>query len=148
MPTELGWRHITFILNGERVTGFAKDTPPVDFPGIDLLEEDWGPDGTLHVMSTGRKGGELTIKLLPTSNFCGKFLRWHAQIQNDEILDFEGSYSDARLNYSTLLRGGKLKTCPPAIVPGQMFEVMMLFEELIPQADNFIVDSPPGNLPA
>ena len=147
MPTELGWRHIQMVINGIRVTGYSDDSPPVEFPDIELLQETWGPDGTLHLLSTGRKGGEVMVKLLPTSAFVEHLLRWHADIQGDENLEFEGTYADARLNFSCLMRGGKLKICPPAVVPGETFEATFVFEELIPQADRFLVSPPPGNLP-
>lgn len=146
MPTEMGWRHITFTVNGERVTGFANEDPPVEFPDIDLIERTRGPDGTAHDLSTGTKGGEVMVKLLPTSRFVGVVLRWMARILNDEILDFEGSYADSRLGISSLLRGGKLIKCPPAVVPGETFECTFDFEEIVPQADRHQVDPPPGNL--
>ena len=145
-PTETSHRRTILIINGNRVTALADDDPPVMFEKIPLTEVKWGPDGTMYVHGTARKGGPVTIKVFPTSKFAQDCLRYHARIQADEVLDFEGSYGDPTLGFSCLLRGGKMTECPPAIVPNQTFEVDFVFEEIIPSADGSTVAPPPGNL--
>ena len=136
MPTQLSHLKQVLILNGKRVSGLADEDPPIEFPQIQLLEDTWGKDGTLYTVATEILGGEVTIKLLPTSPDVKRFLRWFAQIQNRRRIRFEGSYGDSELNYSTLMQGGEMKECPPTIVPGQSFEAMFVFEKLIPQYDS------------
>ena len=136
MPTQLSHLKQVLILNGTRVSGLADASPPIDFPTIELLEDTWGKDGTLYTVATERLGGEVTIKLLPTSPDVKRFLRWFAQIQNGQRIRFEGSYGDPELNFSTLMQGGEMKSCPPTIIPGVDFEVMFVFEKLTPQYDS------------
>ena len=136
MVTEQSHRDIVFILDGHRVTGFAEDDPPVDFPAIELLTEKYGQDGQMYVMSTARRGGQFTVKLLPTSPTTKLWMRHHAEIQNGAIKNYAGSYADPNLDYDTLIRGAKLKTAPSTVVPGVTAEFVFVAQELIPEFDN------------
>ena len=135
MTTTLSSRHINLILNGHRFTGYAEDDPPVEFPDMDLVETVTGRDGAMYANDTAMLGGDVTVKLLPTSESSKQVLRWLAQRQRGERLEFEGEYGDTALGYDVVLRGGVMKTCAPATVPGKTFEVVFAFEELIPNYD-------------
>ena len=136
MPTELSHRHQTLIMNGERVTGLASDDPPVDLPQIALIEEDFGNDGTMYGMGTAMRGGDVVVKLQPSSPQVKSWMRKFAEIQAGARILWNGVYGDSSLGYSTLLRGGFLKQARPGITPGQTAEFTFVFEECIPQFDN------------
>ena len=132
----LSHQHISLILNGTRVTGFADDDQPVEFDPIELVQERWGDDGTLYLRGTARRGTMMTVKLLPTSPQVSIWLREFARIQRGEAVGFAGSYGDISRNFATLLRGGALKRVPPAVTPGGNMEFQFVFEETVPEHDN------------
>lgn len=135
MATHLSWRHIELILNGHRFQGWSDDDPPVEFPDIDLVNVVTGKDGAAYYSDTGMLGGEVTIKLLPTSESAKRCLRWLEERDSGARLEFEGTYGDSEIGFSAALRGGALRTCRPATVPDQNFEVVFHFEEIIPDYD-------------
>ena len=143
MPTELSHAHHILIINGERVTGLSDDDPPVEFDRIPLSEIKWGQDGTMYVHGTARKGGMMTVKLLPTSEWAKKFQRWTAQVQAGSRLDFTGRYGDNELGLGVSLDGGKITEIPPSVVPNQTFEVSLAFERITPNADAAVVTASP-----
>ncbi len=136
MTTQTSNRHTLLILNGVRITGFSDDDPPVELPDIELAEETFGQDGTMYVRGTAKQGGEVMVKLLPTSPQTKWLMRKHAEIQSGARVEWEGTYGDPTLNYKTLLRGGVLKSAPPGISPGKNAEFTFVFEQLIPQFDS------------
>ena len=124
-------------LNGVRIEGFSNDDPPVEFPDIQLVEEMFGRDGHMYVMGTGLRGGDVVIKLLPTSPSIPAFMDRHAMMQLGRDPGFYyGEYSDRNLGFSTYMYGGYIKQCPPAVSPGKTFEVTLVFQELRPQFKN------------
>lgn len=135
MTTQLSYLHSVLIINGERVTGFSEDDVPVELPDIDLSEAIFGQDGTMYTSGTAIIGGEVMVRLLPTSPAIPRFLRFHSEIQQGARIDFEGSWADPDLGYSTLMQGGVLRVCPPGISPNKTFEMTFDFEKLIPQFD-------------
>ena len=145
MPSQLSYLNQHLILNGERITGFADEEPAVDLPNIALSKTKRGPDGTMFVMGTGAKGGEVTVKLLPTSPSVKTFMRAHAEIQQGARIDFEGSFSDDELGFSMLLRGGVLVEAPPGITPDMNPHFKFDFEEAVPEFDGAQFAPTPGS---
>ena len=135
-PNQLSHRHQVLIINGEYVTGLADDDNPVELPVTQLVEEKFGKDGTLYVVATNVRGGEVKIKLQPTSQQTKTWLRDHARIQQGERINYTGSYGDSDLGYNTRLEGGFLKMAPHGISPNVNAEFTFIFEELIPEFDN------------
>lgn len=135
MATIFSWRQIQLLLNGHRFTGFADEDPAVEFDSVDLAEITTGRDGTLHADDTGVLGGPVTIKLLPGSESVKQCLRWKAERDRGEHTEFEGTFADPTLGFSAALRGGIFMSCPTMTVPGQTFEVVFHFEEIVPDAD-------------
>ena len=134
-PKVTGFPHIEVQIDGFSMSGWANEDPPVEFPPIDALEAIFGKDGTLYGNDTGMRGGDVTLKFLPTSAGAQWWLqRWSERLKGKRRV-FHGIYTDSELNVSISLRGGLLKTCPAAIVPGQTFEVTVTFQELIPNMD-------------
>ena len=150
MTTQTSHRKCTLELMGETVTGLADDDPPVEIPQIEMITTKFGQDGTMYAHNLEILGGELMVKLLPTSPWCKKMLRWMAEMQNGMRLDFTGTYGDSELGFSTQLEGGVMTKCPPAVIPNQTFEVSFMFEEMRPQYDSakFAASPHEGSAPA
>ena len=144
MPNELSHRQCELILNAHRFTGFSDDDPPVDFPAIDLTKIQYGQDGTLYATDTGRQGGEMMVKLAPSSPSAQRIARWFRERQQGARRTFSGTYGDPGLGYSLTLEGGKLVSAPPIVVPGQTYEAKFSFERLIPQMDGAQFDPAPA----
>lgn len=132
MPTQISQQHQVLILNGHRFSGFADEEPAVELEPVELLMEKWSKDGALHGVGTNRKGGQMTVKLQPTSPSAKWMLGQHAEIQRGERIEWNGTYGDPGLNYDQTLRGGLLKSCPFGTSPDQTFEVVLIFERVTP----------------
>ena len=136
MATQLSNSAIVFILNGHRFSGFADEDPPVDFEVPEIATANFGKDGGLYTNDTGKRGGELTVKLLPASPSTKWMMRNHSLIKTGSIIHWSGTYSDPNLSYHSVLRGGVLTKAPNATPPGQNAEFMFVFEEIIPDYDS------------
>ena len=104
-PNMLSHSHQQLIMNGERVSGLSDDDNPVELPNITLVEENYGSDGIMYVMGTSIKGGEVKVKLQPTSPHVKQWMRDFAQIQQGAVINYNGSYGDGNLGYNTVFRG-------------------------------------------
>ena len=135
MADILSHRDIECIIMGHRVEGWATDDPPIEFPSIDLMNVETGRDGTVYGTDTAMLGGEVKLKLLPTSRTALWFLIRLQERNKGVKRIFAGIYSNIALNYSVSMRGGLLKMMTPIIVQGQTFEPTIHFEELIPDVE-------------
>ena len=130
MANTLAWKNFSLVLNGERITGFAKDDPPVELPDLEVGDNEMGWDGSLYSSDTGVLGGDVVIKLLPTSKQCGWFLDRLEEHKRGIEVDFHGKFGDVRKGITHTLAGGRFKKCPSGIMPGKTFEVTITFETI------------------
>jgi len=135
MTTQLSTRSSILILNGVRITGFSDDDNPVEFSESELATVKFGQDGTMYSNATGNQGGEMTVKLLPSSPSAKWLMRHAARIKAGAVIYWNGSYGDPTLNYKVTLRGGVMTKPPNAIVPGTDPAFMFTFEEIVPDFD-------------
>ena len=135
MATTLSFRHVSLQINGHSFSGWADEDPPVDFESLDLLEATFGRSGDMYISDRGKRGGEVTVKLLPTSPSAVRCLQWLNESLKDADLDFNGIYADTKLNIGLTMKNGKFKMCDTTVVDGKTFECTWLFEELIPDVD-------------
>lgn len=119
------------VINGEVVEGVVS----LSFASITDAEETYAQDGDMAIMGTGRRGGEMTITVLPTSRTGAKWLAEKARSQRGARIRYEGYSGDPELGYGSKLEDGFLKTYPPAIVPGENNEFVFVFKRIIPQMD-------------
>ena len=143
MANQMSYRQSVLTLNDHRVEGLSDDDTPIEMPDIDLVEVTRGKDGTMSTMGTNAKGGEVTIRLLPTSRTALLFMKWHSQMQNGAVINVEGTWEDVENGYSSVLRGGVLKTAPAGISPGKNLEFVFEFEEILPDVDGASFDPAP-----
>lgn len=100
-------------LNSHTFTGWSDDTDALLFPEeVELAIAKRGADGRMVTVSTGNKGGPVTIKLLPNSPST-KFMRQQATaIKNGAVVKFEGSFRIPNLGVSFSLVNGTLTVAP------------------------------------
>ena len=68
--------HISLILNGKTISGFADEERPVEFPATDdLIDVKYGNDGSMYGMTKPMYGGEITIRLAPSSEATAWFVK-------------------------------------------------------------------------
>ena len=145
MPTILSFEHIKLTLNGHTFQGWANEDPPVEFPDIEFLETDWGKDGTLYASNTAIRGGEVMVKLLPSSRSTKKVLNWVSERQRGKRLSFKGTFSDPELGFTVTLRGGLLTQAAAAAVPDKTYEATFTFEEILPNYNTAQFDPKPAS---
>ncbi len=141
------------IINGHRHVGFADEDRPIEYPsGEDMADLSYGPDGGQYGTSTVMFGGEVTIRLEPSSPSAQFWMKekqmWkQAHIDGSAITTYQGSDNDPVFGVSARLVNGLLMRCPDMSEPGVTFEVVLAFERIIgnPDAGKF---QPPGAVPA
>ena len=91
--------HTNVILLNTRITGFAEEEQPVEFPAEELLSLKRGADGGVYGVDNAMFGGLVIFRLAPTGPGAKAFIQWRAM--NDQAtrngtpkMIFEGSYSD------------------------------------------------------
>ena len=148
-------RNAVLVIGGETlttVTGLSDDNPPVELPEIPLYETHVGYDGTMYAQGTGRQGGEVKIKLLPTSPTNVRWLNIHAQIQKGMHVIFRGTYNyqlhaidgngrELVQDYGFTLSGGVMKMGPPGIIAGMNGIWTFEFEKITPDVLRSNLDS-------
>lgn len=132
MPTESGHRHCKLVLNGTEISGFGDDPRPVELPEAELIKTKVGADGALYGNASGMRGGEVKIKLAPTSPSTKFLMQKVTEIHEGARIEWNGSYGDSVLNYTTELKGGLLTKGPKGIEPETDAVFTFYFEELIP----------------
>ena len=137
MPEPQSHGGMNLILNGERITEFADEDPPVELGERTTMETTRGMDGALYGRGTNQLGVTLTVKLLPTAKQVKKWMEVVARSLNHEFIVFRGSYSDPRLGYVYHLEGGFLVSHSSGIgTPGVTAEFVFDFERVIPDYAN------------
>ena len=85
MTTPGGFRNYEMNVGGVRVEGFSNDSdafmPPSEIEGVTVVP---GGDGTHERFDTGERGGEVVIKLQPSSPTVPKF---HRMIRQQQLGD-------------------------------------------------------------
>ena len=103
----------TLTLNGTTITGFSEDTDAIEIPSITLSEVRRGADGKMTAATTGDKGVDLSIKLLPTSDSV-KFLSSIVEQQKRGArVVFNGSLVNHETGASLSLTNGVILEAPP-----------------------------------
>ena len=145
MPNQIDHRSYSLKLNGVQITGLADEDPPVQLPVIDLNDPTFGKDGLMYPQGTSMQGGDVIVKLAPTSPSTARLLNWVTSIMNGERLRFYGEFGEAGSGTKTWteMEGGVLKSSPPGIMPGQTAEFTFTFEKLIPHFENADFDPVP-----
>lgn len=145
MPRVFSHRSTRLVIGGHEIKGLADDDQPVVFSAVELVKTRYGEDGKMYSIDTGRRGGDLTVKLHPAAPSVAVILGWFNQKQRGSRRYFDGYYGDHKENYSVTMYKGSLKSCPPAIPPGQTFTAVFGFERIIPDYRGVESDKVPGS---
>ena len=133
--------HISLILNGKTISGFADEERPVEFPATDdLIDVKYGNDGSMYGMTKPMYGGEITIRLAPSSEATAWFVKERIKLKNaqtngDPIPVYNGRFADDAQKREAQLAGGFLKRCADLPEAGQTFEVVIAFEKITGNID-------------
>ena len=133
--------HISLVLNEYTISGFADEERPVEFPSSDdLLDRKYGNDGSMYGMSKPMYGGDLTIRLAPTSHATAWFVKERIKLKNaqtngDPLPTYSGTFKDEGQGRKAELSGGYLLRCADLPEAGQTFEVVIAFERIIGNVD-------------
>ena len=134
-PVVLSWRHITLKIGEHTFVSLASDDQPVTFPNMDLVDVVYGKSGEMYGNETGMLGGDVSVRVLPASRDARQLLTWLAQRHKGSRRTFSGMFGDSRLGFSVQMKGGLMKSCTAASVPGADFEAVFSFQEIIPDYD-------------
>ncbi len=122
-------------LNGHVVTGFSDDTDGLSLPNMDIANVVRGASGKMVSVTTGDKGGPLTIKLLPNSPSVPFFMNLVTAQKNGASITYTGYYRDPINSVSVALIKGTMTNAPqgPTLGKGTAgnFEFTIEFEKTI-----------------
>lgn len=132
--------HLEVTINGHEVVGWAEDDPPYEFEEEDLVETKRGQDGGLYGLSMPHLGGDITLKLSPTSPTTQWAIQQKQEFKTAEKdkaaqTVYEGTFNDPVAGVNMNLAGGVFVNCPSFPTAGQTFEVMFRFEEFTSEVD-------------
>lgn len=122
---QIGLANITVTLtdtmdHSEEITGWSDDADALTMPDeFEIMNTRFGAGGDLSAFRTGMRGGDVTIKLLPTSPsviFLMKRLTFILQPGNR--LGWSGSIHDTANKYHFELRDGVMVAAPLGVTIG------------------------------
>ena len=151
MSQFLSHAHIEFEVGGHTFVGYADEDRPIEFDGgADRISTSVGKDGGLYGVDEAMLGGDITVRLSPTSP-SAQWCIMENQMRKDGLAEggatpiYDGSYNDSAQGRSAELLGGVLVTCPDMVEPGVTFEVMFRFEQIISSVDGATFTAPREN---
>ena len=147
MSLHFSAEHTTLILNDHRVVGFSADADAISFPDLELAQVERGADGLMVVSSTGNKGGQFIIKLMPNSPSTQFFMQQITQIQRGAAIEFGGTINNEVVRVSGRLDRGAIITGPAGQTIGKgsaaAREFIFEFETLLSNYDGANFVAPP-----
>lgn len=139
--------HSVFTINGHRVEGWASASDALMLPAIEAAVTEVGADGKMVAASTGNRGGEVTVKLLPVSRSAAFLMQQAAQIQRGRPIEFNAELENRQNGVTTLFRRGVMTSYPAGQTLGNevppALEFTVTFEQIISNYDAARFDGPP-----
>ena len=134
------YAHLEVIINGHRFTGWADEDPPFEFDFEESSERTRGSDGGLYALGLPVYGGTFTFKMFSTSpttqwSIQNEQMRKDAHKSGGQERTYDGSLTNPGTGVSYQLKGGIIATLPAVAVPGQTYEGMIDFEEIVSMVD-------------
>ena len=142
---------ISLVLNGVTIQGFADEDRPVEFPmSDDMIERKYGADGALYGTTKPMYGGDLTIRLAPSSSstawFVKERIKWkNAQRDGTALPVYNGTFADEGQGRTATLTKGYMLRCADLPEAGITFEVVLAFESIIGNIDGATFAPPPSS---
>ena len=144
----LNHAHVECILSGERMTGWADEESPVEFPdGAGRAEFKTGADGGVYGVGKAMFGGAVTFKFEPTSPSTQYWIQRNEEYKQSQINGtrtriYDGSYNDPVQGRSARFEGGAIQDCKDMSTPGVTFEVTLMFDRIIGNVDGAVFHPP------
>ena len=139
--------HTNFILNGHRCRGWGNVADALQFPDIEMAQTERGADGQMVASSTGVRGGEVMLKLMPNSPTFVYLMQKKAEIDRGAAIQFNATSRNAQTGITTRLERGVLKRAPAAQTVGNatppMREFTIDFETIITDTTGARILEPP-----
>ena len=103
----------TIQLNGHEVKGLSEDADALTMPdSFELATVRRGATGDMAVFSTGDRGGQVAIKLLPHSESLPFFMQQMAVLRGGGVVVWDGEITNTQAQWSFRLRRGVLVSGP------------------------------------
>lgn len=133
---------VDITLNGHVVEGLSDDADALSMPNIELFQTRRGARGEMVSFRTGNRGGEIMLKLLPSSRTHVFLQRQVARMNNPSDparVNWEMEINDEFNGVHVHCRNGVLKTAPYGQTLGQgeaaNREYTFEFQTIDPQYD-------------
>lgn len=117
---QLSLAHTVVVIGNEEVTGWSDDSDALMMPmDDDFFTVMTGADGRILAVNNGKKGGEVTVKLLPNSPSTAYYLPfWYQIYNNNAIIQWNGYVEDRRNGLKFGLRDGVMLKGPQGMTLG------------------------------
>ena len=134
MVAAFSLEHVSVTLGGHLVRGFADEDDALMLPdAVSFFEVSRGADGSMEVMRNGVKGGELQLKLQPSSPSVQFFMNQVSLQMGDQgssgtIVSWQGEVIDSRNGAKVTLSDGVLTEAPLGQTYGAGAAATMVFK--------------------
>ena len=139
MTTFISVEHASVVLNGHVVQGLSTDQDSIMMPDIEIARVERGATGTMYAASTGDKGGQFTLKLLPSSTSLRFFMGQFTLALRGAAIIWNGQVNNAQIGITAQLHRGVLVRGPGGHTFGKgsasTMEFVWEFERIIPIYD-------------
>ena len=140
MVTQHSFAHIQVILNGHVFSAWADEDPPYDFEFEESSDRTRGRDGGLYVLGLPMFGGMFTFKMMadsPTAQWAvqQEQFRKDAHLMGNPLRGYSGTIVDNAAGTNSRLEGGVIVIFPAVIIPGQVYEGSLDFEQIASNVD-------------
>ena len=101
------------------ITGWSDDNDALTMPDeFEIMNTRFGAGGELAAFRTGLKGGDVTIKLLPTSPTVKALMIRLTEVHRGVIMEWEGHIEDTVNKFKFELQDGVMKSGPLGMTLG------------------------------
>ena len=136
MATIISLEHTEVKIGGLTIRGFSSDADSLTLPDIEGVTVDRNALGTMMGMTTGNKGGPVTIKLQASAPELKELYGWVGETINGTPRIFQGSVRNVPYKFAYSLASGLLTTWPAGITMGagsvNSFMFVFEFERITP----------------
>ena len=114
------WENNDENVNNHTVTGWSDDADALTMPDeFEIMNTRFGAGGDLAAFRTGMRGGDVTIKLLPTSPSVVHFMRrLQFVLRPENYLRFDGRVTDNTNDFYFDLEDGVMVASPLGVTIG------------------------------
>ena len=154
MATQVSLARTRVKLNGTNiegsphdVTGYADDNEVITLPTITLFEVATGADGAILPQGSAMRGGEFSLKLLPTARSVAWLFTQFTRILNGNIVNWSGTIDYTDIGLKVTLSNGVMLEGPTGVSLGKQstsaLEWKWHFQAIVPDASILRISNAP-----